>query len=663
MKKGLILIISILLVLPFLSASLKSSVEEIDSYVEQYKQGEISAPQLIVYVEYVKNKLYENLDHENKIAFTEDNLKGIFKKNNRDKNLARYEKVFSTDDFDLVLRAEPFFRRDKSYYEQRDEDGQKYYLINYELIAIDSQSLDLSRNVKDFISDLKNLVEEGENQEKEELLKKNFNKIKEKFWNIKDKEYCKKLMGEIGINENEESFGKDKSFNYKISEKLNKNCWTNTNCENICEDKEVCNDCVTNCYEKEYCEESCETKVNCNGEGENETCETSVVCKDECTIKEECNKCEKDCWTQNDCHDECTDVEQCEEFVDGEITIETNCRDDGADIWINAWGKGYDRYQYINDGGEWTCENDIKNLVKLRKILQKDTNDEFAKWYFEDFLNTDDYDKIINGGDGFENVIRLLIRNEEDIANNLHCSETKEWPVGFERIEINYINDNTHVEVWEKNIPIEWDNTPYFTTLYKYSWIPDYEMLKSLINYQLAETQTIGPTAGDIANIRSDEGQMQLINNLAENYGGSFDVKLNLNEDDGDFVINKYLQINPDVVIKVTDSIDEKEDISIEVDYASLYNFINYIDKQTQGEEIRGPHWVYIEDQEGPGKFFSIVGAMSKFWKEGITIKPRYALLKLVFNSKNIMGIISQGNLEQDYQGQTTKISAEVIRE
>lgn len=664
MKRGFVLFIFILLVLPFLSASLESSMNEIDSYISQYEQGEISAPQLIVYVEYVKNKMYESLDEDGEIAFSEEEIKLLFKKNNnQDRGFTQYEKKFVTDDFDLIFRANSFFRHDKSYYEERQEDTKNYYLVDYELVAIDSESSDLAYNTKNFISDLNNLVEVEKNPEKEDLLKKDFDKIKQKFWNIKDREYCSELMKDIGMTKQEETFGKDQSFFYLIKEEKDKNCWTNQECEWVCNQKEVCEECVPNCYEKDVCENVCVDEEVCEGEEENQTCTTEQNCKDVCTMEEECETCEKNCWKEDDCHNDCKDVEQCDEFISGEIKIEGNCREDGSDIWVNAWGDEYDRYQRLNDGGGWSCENEIENFVKLRKVLQKDINDDFAKWYFEDFLNGNNYDKIINGGDGFENVLRILIRNEEDIANNLHCSETNEWPNGFEKIDITYINDNTHVEVWEKNIPIEWANTNYYTTLYKYSWIPDYELLKGLIDYQLEKTQTIGPTAGDVASIQADEGQMQLVNTLANNYGGSFDVKLELNEKDGDFVVKKYLQINPDVVIRFVDSIEEKEDISIEVDYDSMYNFINFIDKETQGEEIRGPNWVYVENQGGPGKFFSVVGAASKLWKEGITIKPRYALLKLVFNTKNIIGIISQGGSEPEYQGETTKLSGEVIRE
>ena len=83
---------------------------------------------------------------------------------------------------------------------------------------------------------------------------------------------------------------------------------------------------------------------------------------------------------------------------------------------------------------------------------------------------------------------------------------------------------------------------------------------------------------------------------------------------------------------------------------------------EMESDKIKGPNWVRIEGEGGPGKFFSVVGAVSKMWKEGVTIKPRYALLKLLFNSKNIIELISGADNSDSYKGETVKISGEVIR-
>jgi hypothetical protein len=300
----------------------------------------------------------------------------------------------------------------------------------------------------------------------------------------------------------------------------------------------------------------------------------------------------------------------------------------------------------------------------MRKVLQEEVNQEFAEWYFEEYL-VGDYDRMINGAKGFQYVLELLTKNEEQISQNLHCSETGLWPDGFEKINITYINNHTHVEVWEKNIPVEWDQTTYYTTLYKYSWVPSRALLKELINYKLSETDTLGPSAEDVARIKSDAGQMEIVNALSENYGGSFDVMLEL-KDEQDQIVLKYFQINPNVTVRIVDSIEGEPDISVEIEYNALYDFISYISYGMDGNKIKGPNWVRMDDRSGPGEFFGVIGAVRKAWREGVTIKPRYALLKLLFNSKNVIGLFggTTSRIESSPRRvETVSISGEVVEQ
>ena len=95
-----------------------------------------------------------------------------------------------------------------------------------------------------------------------------------------------------------------------------------------------------------------------------------------------------------------------------------------------------------------------------------------------------------------------------------------------------------------------------------------------------------------------------------------------------------------------------------------MYDFFSYISYEIGGGEIKGPYWVHTSSVGGPGKFFGVVGAVRKAWREGVTVKPRYALLKLLFSSKDIIGLMGSGNVETSYyEGETVKISGKVIEE
>jgi len=690
MKRGMIIItFAFLLILPVVSASLSSNIEEVEKYISEYKTGELNAPQLVVNIDYVKNKMYEELDKEGKKAFTEAEIEAVFDKtelgpggeiefrggdkisfrggSRRDWRFTQYLKTFKTDDFHVVFRADSFFRHDREYYEKREITAENYYSISYELVAVNVAGADLSNEIRDFISELKGLIaSDGGTDEEYEDARKSWNQIQQKVREIRDQDNCVELMGSIGMEEKEKDYpSRERNFYYLVEEKIKKSCRNESKCEPVCEPIEVCDDyCEPECWDEEVCGEVCEDVFN-NETNSNETNSTESICEDVCEIVEVCSVCgDEPCRMKPNCQLKCEDVEHCEEFPSEEIGFNANCREkEGSNLYLNIRGEEFEYYRGLNEGGEWNCNNEIDSLVKMRKVLQEQVNQEFAEWYFEEYL-IEDYDRMINGINGFKSVLELLTRNEEQISQNLHCSETGQWPDGFEKIDITYINNNTHVEVWEKNIPVEQDQTTYYTTLYKYSWVPSRDLLKELINYKLSETDTFGPSARDVANIKSDAGQMELVNSLSERYGGSFDVRLEI-KDEQDQVVLKYFQVNPDVIVKIVDSIEEEPDIFVEIEYDALYDFISYISYESGGDEIKGPRWVYMGGVSGgPGKFFGFIGAVRKAWREGVTIKPRYALLKILFNSKNIIGLMGTSNIESsNYGGETVKISGATVEQ
>ena len=135
-KRVIIIVFAFLLILPVVSASLSSNMAEVEEYIEEYKAGKLTAPQLVVHIEYVKNKMYEELDKEERNAFTEGEITSVFdktsfgEKDRRNQRFTQYEKRFETDDFQVVFRADSFFRHDRQYYEKRETTAPNYYIMN-----------------------------------------------------------------------------------------------------------------------------------------------------------------------------------------------------------------------------------------------------------------------------------------------------------------------------------------------------------------------------------------------------------------------------------------------------------------------------------------------------------------------------------------------------
>lgn len=645
MKRVFILLIVLSLVFPFVSANLESSFSEIESYIDDYNNGEITAPQLIVYIEYVQNKMYKDGSR----GFGESEIKTMFTKVEQDKFQggwgyygAEYEKEYEAQDFNIVFYANSFVRQDREYYEERG-DSERFYYIYYNLVSNAGVQFSIESEIKNFVSEIELTLDDKEFDY--EKLKKDFSKIRS---SLQRTDECSEIFEGLGFSEYEKDYESSKKEYYlQIATENEKNCWTKTHCEPREETKKDCYEGPSECYEKETCEEVCEEEVIYN---EDNTTGVKEICHDECISEIVCEEGEEVCQEYTEYYDECSEEEMCDEFLSGELSLGGNCATDYSDIYLNAWGP-FEKYNEINDFGDWNCENEIKSLVLMRKALEKDFNMEFIEWYFEDFLS--DFDKIINGEGAIEEVIRKFVRVEEEIANYMHCSESGEWPEGFEKIDISYSNDNVNLEIWEKMIPVE-GSRDYYTTLYKYSWAPDKELAKNLIEYMLMN-ESFGPRAKDIARIKSDEGQMELINRISSRYGGSFDVAITLKQQNSDFEIKKYLEINPEVAIRISDTIENKADISIDVDYDVLYNFIRQMTSKFEGDRIEGPYWVQVnEENRGPGNLFSAIGLISKAWREGVTVKPRYALIKLFFSAKDVMGFLSESSQPSNIDDGTT---------
>lgn len=672
MKKIIIPIILILM-LPVCLATLSEEMDSVAEYVSRYDKGEISAAQLIVYVEYAKTKMYENLEKENKKTFTEDEVKEVFEAQS-DKMAygdLEYQKIFRTDDFNIVFRAHQYYRHDREYYESRDDES-SYYHIAYDIQPKEAPSSALKNELAYFISDFsKNMNKDDFNFEEYHV---RFGKIKAKIHEIED---CEELMASAGM-EKMETTRKESVFHLIFENKTAKNCWQDKDCEEVCEESE-------NCWEewewKEVCEEQdcCEEQEVCEEVCVNETVgnETIQNCSDECHMEEVCDpECGEECHeehvsvekcedTQN-CYMHCVPIEMCDEYIDGEVRLEGICGEEWSDIYFSAWGQGLEHYNNMNEfHQEASCGTRIEGLIQLREALQDSVDNDFARWYFQDFLG-EDPEKITNGDYGFRKVLEILTRNEEELAENIDCFEEPEWPSEFEKIDISYSDDNAIIEVWEKSIPVEGRRAKYWTTLYKYSWFPDKELAKKLMNYMISERGTLALTPEQVAEIKNDFGKREIIDRLSEKYKGSFDVKLELLEQDTS-LIRKFIQVNPDVAFRISDEITEKPDISVSIDFDVLYDFMHYVQYTVEGNEIKGPYWVYIED-ESPGRFFSILGAVSRMWRKGVTISPRYALFKLFFSMKDLIELMEEAKTESaNYEANSgrkqVKITAEAILE
>ncbi|MBD3312017.1 hypothetical protein GF352_01000 [archaeon] len=548
MRRWFFFLITTLLLTPGLAA-LSDDLSTVSGYVDSYNIGEITASELIVYVDYVKNQMYKD------DLITESEVADAFGSTDNP------ELVFNTTDFSLVFFAD--YQVTEEFLESRE--GTASYHVGYYLMPLEPSFSGLSSELQSFIQGLTELI--NSDGEVTTDLKSEWRGLKFKVNNLEGD--CNDLMNSVLGNPEEHYDGV--GYHKVIAETYEENCREEQNCTQVCD--------------------------------------------------------------EGGCYPECTPMTVCDNWTDGEVKIKGWCDNEGyASLSFEAWGDELERFIEVNNLDEMSGFSQywIKSLVRLRKPFQESFNDDFVEWYFEDYLGSD-IEKLMYGGDAVSRILNVLVWVEEDIVEALGRSGNKSWPAGFEEISIDYNKSNVRLEVWEKYVPVDWfDNNKAWTTLYRYHFFPAKDSLKELILYQVSQENTIGLSASQIAEIKADSNRMELVNNIAGRYGGSFDINLRLFSGEED-LINKYLSINPEEVISFSDEA-VSADISISVNYDSLYKLLSYI-ATMQSSTINGPGWVNL-DQGGPsfGQVMGVIGALSKFWREGVAITPRHALLTLLFN-------------------------------
>ncbi len=630
-KLFLVFFLSFFLIPTVFSYSVEEGAEEFENYITQYKDDDITTPQLIVYLEYVQSRMYSILDKEDREGFTESEIETIF--GSIEDDTARKE--YLTDDFKIIFEANLFYGT--NLYEDRGMSGEDYYTIHFYLEPLEKKtsSSGVEEDIESFINDL---------EEASETNNPDFDSLKESYTNIMIEsqklgyDSCEDIASSI-MTESEHQKDWDEGTMYdEVIKIVNETeCHEREECEHVCEE-------VDDCWEK--CHPECETVCDDGEDGKN--------CWEECH-----EVCEEFCETREECHPNCTMIEECYDNTVSELRFSIECNPEYTGLWIDAWGEELEIFNQINevDMGKKDCEIRLNSFVSLRKALQDSVDNDFAQWYFEDFLG-DSPEKLMRGGHGFERVMNTLIWIEESIAKNMGCmGEDAEWPEGFEEINIDYEKNNIKIQVWERQIPVEWmQGKKMWTTLYTHKFMPSKNMMKEMILYQISETDKIGPSTEEINELKSDQGKMELIKRIADKYGGSLNIMLELNDGEEE-LLKKYVRINVNDTIKFSDNEPEEMDISISVDYDALYEFMSYM-QSMESERIRGPNWIEGKEggreEDGFGKFLGALGAVLRFWRTGVNISPPQAILKLILNIFDVVNFIQEINA----LGQTNSLTA-----
>ena len=379
------------------------------------------------------------------------------------------------------------------------------------------------------------------------------------------------------------------------------------------ENKERCKkDCARPCIEK-CIRESCGEQMDCNIDEESKKCEGS--CKPDETCIEKCTKGEGKWWEE---------FENKEEFKEQKGGFEAggNCRTEKGKtngfIWFGGWGDPFEKIQplknrYYSGGNADWCKIELQNLIKQREEFEKGFNQEFAKWFFEDYLanSAENWEQAVSG------IFELYwknVDNQREMAFKMKCIDKTDIKdvMNYNLINIKYETEYGKLEYWEEVKTVKIPGMSGETTIispYMKTWIfPSKEfiiseMKKAMKNHEfpgapedkMNRKNEEGMTAEEKEMIKQDKEFMKMIKTIAEKYGGSLDAVVQFKDlTTNEVVFNLYAQVNEKDIIKMTPMLPEEvteKDVTAEIDFEKIYELIYSQEKEMKGEQIESPPW------------------------------------------------------------------------
>lgn len=356
--------------------------------------------------------------------------------------------------------------------------------------------------------------------------------------------------------------------------------------------------------ERNQCE--CTKGFNeCDGDWIN-GCESTARCK-QCETNEDCAKPRCADWDDKTllvfgCYQD----EQGWTEEKGTLSLSGNCNfhpTGKVDTYIGfeAWGDDFERIntisRYLDNNNKGWCKTELEHLVKERKELEKSMNEEFLRWFFEDYVNkdTENWEKHISG---IFDMYWKFVDNSRRTAEQLKCLGMNEFPDAYQMISepVEYDTPLGKVKFWEEKKHADEFGMEMISP-YMQIWIfPPKEFIKEEMRKAAKEGRMPGPKEGQAgptpteqAEMRKDPNFMEFITELSEKYGGSADAIITFTDGD-EKIFNMLIKMNPEdlITVKPTDQVPSDIDVTATVDFDFLYGIISTAEKRMQTER---PPW------------------------------------------------------------------------
>ncbi|MBI5803718.1 hypothetical protein HY450_00575 [Candidatus Pacearchaeota archaeon] len=374
-------------------------------------------------------------------------------------------------------------------------------------------------------------------------------------------------------------------------------------CNRECYDREI-RPCVEGCIREDCGEElECkvdEVRVSCEAKCEGEN--SLDLCKSECS--EKCLKGE-DTWIEPE-----REQHKEERFV---FTVGGSCRESQGKtesfVWFGGWaGDRNDEFnnfhliknKYYSQGGNDWCGQDLENLLKQRKELENSLNEEFARWFFEQYVanSAEDWEKHISG------IYEIYWRDVDisrQITERLQCLGEASLPP-HELINFKYETEYGSVEFWEeiKTTSQFGEGEREIISPYMKTWLfPSREFFKLEMKKSMEAHKLPGPpeqektgrlSEEEKQDLREDEEFMRAVREFNDRYGENFVLQLK-DFETGEIVFNVYGQINEKELMyfePMPPAGNPGENVKVELDVDKLLNIVS---EEQRRVELESPPW------------------------------------------------------------------------
>lgn len=370
------------------------------------------------------------------------------------------------------------------------------------------------------------------------------------------------------------------------------------------------------------CVEDCVFGDRRGGEERGDLGECQTKCKEEkkqeldnC-VKDIFEKCEEDRWEEIE-RDEREEREE-EEWEMGAFVAHGSCRTSQgrteSHIHFGGWDNPFEKveeykHKYYRREGDW-CKDELKNLIKQREKMQEGFNQEFARWFLEEYMaNTaDEWEQHISG------IFELYWRNVDimmQMSHTMICvgKSNVEEVMNIELIDFEHETENGKIRYWEeiKEVKMPGVGEVRIVSPYMQIWIfPPPEFMKAEMKKAMAigefpgppeekmeRRNQEGPTAEERKYIKQDKKFMKFIRELSGKYGGNLEGVVQIVDGD-EIIFNVYIEVNEDVIMVAKPMLPEetpKVDVTVKIPFELVFEIIEGGQKEMMGSHIESPPW------------------------------------------------------------------------